>query len=102
MNFVVVFVGFCLQRTILIVVEYQHQLIFLPLATWFVQCELVAELTPEDCGEEGGAERESYAWQIMGAPGEIQVSLESTERDEPRAPSRGQLGWVAHLQPAIS
>ena len=55
---VIVLIWRSLQRTIFVVVEKQHELISLSLATGLVQCELVAELTLQDCGEEGGAKRE--------------------------------------------
>ena len=54
-----------MQRQIFVVVKNQHQLISFPLAAGVVQLKLVAELTLEDCGEEGGAERVGYTWQSI-------------------------------------
>ena len=86
-----------MQRPILIVVQKQHQLIFLPLAAGLVQFQLVAELTLKDCGEGGGAEGEGYTWQSKSVFTDAQKSLVSTERDECGTPAGGQVRWVAHL-----
>ena len=47
------------------IAEKKNQLVFLLLAAGLVKHKLVAELTFKDCGEEGGAERESCAFQSM-------------------------------------
>ena len=72
----------CLQRSIFVVVQKQHQLISLSLATGLVQFQLVAELTLKDCGEEGRAERECYTWQGKGVLREIQIGLVGAVWDE--------------------
>ena len=47
-----------MQGSILVVIQKQHQLIFLSLAAGVVQVKFVTMLPLKDGGEEGGAERE--------------------------------------------
>ena len=74
-----------------------------PLATGQVQCQLVAELTLQDCWEEQVAEGESHTWQSKRVLGDVQVSLESAERDECRIPSiHAYVRWMAHREWVLS
>ena len=52
-----------MQGSILVVIQKQHQLIFLSLTAGVVQVKFVATLPLKDGGEKGGAERELGAWQ---------------------------------------
>ena len=61
-----VFIWKYMQGSILVVIQKQHQLIFLPLAAGVVQVKFVATLTLKDGGVEGRAERELGAWQSSG------------------------------------
>ena len=73
---------------ILIVIENQHEGIFLPLATFLVQSQLVTKVTVQQDWEEGGAERESDSRQRKRILREVQVGLVRTERDQCGVPSR--------------
>ena len=71
-----------MQRPIFVVIQNKHQLISLPLTAGLVQLELVAELAFQDCGEEGGAEREVRAIENKGCFREVEIGFVGTERDE--------------------
>ena len=64
---------------ILIVIENQHEGIFLPLATFLIESQLVAKVTIQQGWEEGGAERESDPRQRKWVLGEVQVGLVGAE-----------------------
>ena len=88
-----------MQRSVFVVVEKQHQFVLFPLATQsgFVQLQFVTELPLEDCGKEGGAEREVYTWQSKRVVTDAQIGHEGTEWNERRTPTGCQVMWVAHL-----
>ena len=73
---------------ILIVIQKQHEGIFLPLATFLIESQLVTEVTILQGWEEGGTERESDSRQRKWVSREVQVGLIRTERDQCRVPSR--------------
>ena len=71
-----------MQRSVLVEVQQQQKLIFLPPTTGLVQLKFVAKLTFQYCGKKGGAERKVCVFEENGFFREVQVSLVSTERDE--------------------
>ena len=73
---------------ILIVIENQHEGIFLPLATFLVESQLVTEVAIQQGWEEGGAERESDSRQRKWVLREVQVGFVRAERDQCRVSSR--------------
>ena len=81
---------------ILIVIEKQREGIFLPLATFLIESQLVTKVTIQQGWEEGGAERESDSRQRKRVFGKVQVCLVSTEWDQCREPRRPNMRWVAH------
>ena len=73
---------------ILIVIEKQREGIFLPLATFLIESQLVTEVAIQQGWEERGAERESDPRQRKWVLGEVQVGLVRAERDQCGVPSR--------------
>ena len=69
----------------LAVINQQHQLVFLTNTTGPVQLHLVAELTLQDCGLEGGTDGERQSLDPTRVVGDCWIRLECTKRNERRS-----------------
>ena len=70
----------------LVVIYQQHQLVFLANPAGPVQLHLVAELTLQDCGLEGGTDGERQSLDPTRVVRDCWIRLERTKWDESRGP----------------